>query len=396
MSAPQSAPAPQAPHITVPPAQAPAAEASSSRAPSANAAAHDTINTAPATGPTYTIPPATANSTAGTQHPTTEEPLSYNDKLNAGDRYWKFKFALKAILIITGFIGIGCVGWSISTGQSIGYDFGYSFWSLWPTLITFSISIVWCAVCILIFVIRKRPVTPGARVAMDLLLWLGFIVSALFATAALIDMLSWGDYSNFGYGSSYYGDYEMANNGTWVWVQDTSYISSPRSCNGSSSSYYYESSFKDCAEQDALVNKLWQEKGHRANVELTAVVCQYFGIVLHIALFIWACVDTHRYNRSKVSKDAEKIAANIVQTMINNGAVVPPPGQAYMRPQMGQGMYYQLPPQQAYPLATMPPQRVPGQYQQSAAPGQYRAGSPSAPGPALGPSNEKSQGPRYA
>lgn len=409
MSAPpRSAPAPQqAPHTTAAPPHAPTAEASSSspRVAFANSTAQDAINPVPAsTGAPSTAPPATANSTAtaGTHNHTTEEeePLSFNDKLNAGDRYWKFKIALKTILIITGLIGIGCIGWTISHGTGLGYEFGFDFWSLWPTLITFSVSILWCLVCILVFILRKRPVHPGVRVSIDLLLWLGFIVTALFATAALTELLSWGDNGDLGYGYSSRGEYELADNGTWVWEQDNSYVSSPRSCNGSSSSsYYYEYGyqFSNCSEQDAFINKLWQEKPQRANIELTAVVCQFIGLLLHFALFVWACVDTHHYNRSKVSSDAEKLAANIVQTMINNGTVVPPPGQAYMRPAMGQGAYYQLPPQQqqqqAYPLATMyPQQRMPGQNGQMAQ-GQYRAAD--APGTA-GPSNEKSQGPRYA
>lgn len=349
-----------------------------------------------------TIPPPAANTTA----PATEQPSTFNARLNDADRYWKFKGVLQLVLIITGFIGIGTIGWTISTSPNYGFTYGYeSFWGLWPMLVTFTISIVWCLACILVLVFRKKPAHPGLRVAMDLLLWLGFIVTILFAMVALLELRSWGEYGDLGFGySSSYGDYELADNGTWVWERDSDYVTRARDCDrnstsSSSSRYYYEMPpFANCAEQDAYINDLWKQKPFRYSVELTGVVCQYFGLVLHLALFIWACIDCHRYNRSKVSKDAEKIAAGIVQTMITNGAVMPPPGQAYMRPaapwgQPGVG-YYQLPPQgqqQAYPMAAMYPQGAPGQ----AMPQQYHAPG-GMTGPGAGPSNEKSVGPRYA
>jgi hypothetical protein len=389
-----------------------AVSAANAHANTTNQGATSTATVAPTTA---TTAPSTTTTAAATVPQTTEDHLSFNEKLNAGDRYWKFKFGLMAILIITGLIGIGCFAWIVTTipggtNSYYGYD---SFWALWPSFITFSVSIIWCLICMLIFVLRKRTVHPGVRVTMDLLLWLGFIVTALFSLVALRDLMDFGEYGGIdGYGYYSYnndGDYVLAANNTWVWEQDSSYITYPRDCSSSSSSYS-EFHFKDCAEQDAYINTLWHEKSHRTNVELTGVVCQFFGLVLHFALFVWACVDTHRYNRSKVSKDAEKLAAGIVQTMITNGAVVPPPGQAYMRPQMGQSTYYQLPPQQqGYPMQPTYMPQGPGQqqmYQQQRpgqqpqmAPGQYPTGQPGMPTPpvdAAGPSNEKGQGLRYA
>ncbi|KAF1847761.1 uncharacterized protein K460DRAFT_275606 [Cucurbitaria berberidis CBS 394.84] len=335
-----------------------------------------------------------------TQIPTSERPVSFNEKLNTGDRYWKFKSALQTILIITGFIGVGCIGWSMSTTSLMSDSLDWpSTLAMWPELLTFCISIVWCAVCILVFVLRKKPVHPGTRVALELLLWLGFVATALFVLLLWRSATEWHSRSDITYAPYDRGNYELANNGTWVWEpyhsrsSDDSDVSSVRGCDNNNT--YSRNIFTNCAEQDAYMNKLWREKPHRANVLLTAVVCQFFGLVLHFALFVWACVDTNHYNRNKVSKDAEKLAAGIVQTMIDRGAILPPPGQAYTQPAGGQGMYYQLPPQQAYPLATMYPQRIPGQHEQMA-PGQYRAASPAAPGPAVGPSNEKGQGPLYA
>jgi hypothetical protein len=374
-------------------------------------------STSPAPGPSTAAPMASIPNTTAPQGTATEteEHLSFNDKLNAADRYWKFKFGFQAILIITGLVGIGCFGWLMSSRDravddneisTYSYD---SYWSLWPGILTWSASIVWVAICIIVLLVRKRPVHPGLRVSVDLILWLAFIVTAMFALLAVQELLDWGLYGgpdrwNYDY-SGNDGDYVLASNNTWVWEQDTSYINSPRDC-----TRYTE--FKDCAEQDAYVNKLWAEKGQRSNVTMTGVVCQFFGLVIHFALFVWACVDTHRHNRSKVSKDAEKIAANIVQTMITNGAVVPPPGQAHMKPPPGQVMYYQMPPnQQGYPMQPMYMQSGPGQMQQFGqypqmmqqqqrmVPGQYPMGQSGMAAPAMSaaaPMNEKSAGPRYA
>lgn len=388
-------PAPQAQQLTDAPT------------PAAGTQALPTTSSSPMTANVAPQATTAAPSTTTPIAPTTEEePLTLNKKLNNADRYWKFKGILQVLAIILGLIGIGTIGWCVSTtpmndSLTYGYD---EYWTLWPSLITFTVSIIWCFACLLGLVVRKRPVHPGLRVSIDLLMWLAFLVTALFAMVSLMELLQWGEYgdlSGSGYGgySSSYGDYELQANGTWVWEdsRDSSSTSYTRPCNRTSS-YSYGASFKDCAEQDAYVNKLWQAKPHRESVELTGVVCQFAGLVIHFILFVWACIDCHRYNRTKVSKDAEKIAANIVQTMITNGAIIPPPGQAHMRPagpwaqpQMG---YYQLPPQgQMYPMAaTRTPQGQPMIQQYPAPQGMQ---GPVAGGGA-GPSNEKGVGPRYA
>ena len=406
----------------VAPASSGPAPRSSSRPTTANNAAHVTTHDAtnPAPG-APTIAPTTAPTTAPTlttpapQATTTEERFSYNDQLNAADRYWKFKFGLQAILVITGLIGIGCFTWIITTRPLAGSYSSYdSYWSVWPSLLTWTVSIIWVFTCILVFLLRKRPVHPGLRVSIDLILWLSFIVTAMFALLALRSTLDWGEYGGpdewtYDYSSSSNGggDYVLAPNNTWVWEQDNSYVSSPRDCN-STYSLYSERHFTNCAEQDAYINKLWAEKPHRVNVELTAVVCQFFGLVLHFALFVWACVDTHHHRRGKVGKDAEKLAAGIVQKMIANGAIVPPPGQTFGHAQNlpfpGQVMYAQqgmgMQPPQQQQFGAM--QRQMGyQQQQQQQQGQYpmamrHPGMTGSGVGAAGPSNEKGAGPRYA
>lgn len=281
-----------------------------------------------------------------------QDDLTYNEQLNAVDRYWKFKMALRIAMIFASIIGIGCLGWALSTANRLPTDWGYGYdssWSLPWGLITFSISLIWCFLCIIRLVIAKQPVHPGVRVTMDLLLWLGFLVTALFTMYALLDLVYWGEDGDIGYSlgySSTYGDYVLQKNNTWVWETSDDYagVTYERVCNGSSSYTYYETlPFHSCAEMDAYVNTLWHEKGNRARVELTAVVTQWLGLLLHFTLFVWACVDCHKYRHSRVSKDAEKLAAGIVQNMVQNGAIVPPPGQVHMRDQGWQQAYQQLP-----------------------------------------------------
>lgn len=350
--------------------------------------------------------------------PDTPSPLTLNEKLNAADRYWKFKTGLYIVLILVGIIGIGCFGWIVATGQlsdTSYYNLYTSSSYSWPALITFTISIIWCAICILVFIGRKRAVHPGLRVSIELLLWLAYVVTILFAMLGLYSIIEIGQYGDIdgqsGYSSSSSG-YRLADNNTWVWQQssDPDYPSQPRTCYSSASSYSSSGDDAVCAAQDAEVNALWHSKPHRLHVMLTGLVCQYLGLLLHIALFIWACVDTHYYNRTKVSKDAEKLAAGIVKTMIENGAILPPPGQAFLRQQqqqqqmghgaMGQPMYYQGPGQQPNGMYPMGMQTNGGQGMYMA-PGQYPAGIPppaasAMPMAPMAPIGEKGHGARYA
>jgi hypothetical protein len=198
---------------------------------------------------------------------------------------------------------------------------------------------------------------------MDLILWLAYIPTTMFAALACVALVEFGangfinKYSSDGY-------YTQASNGTWVY-NATEYMleyGQARSCNSSStyySSYYSRPQFDTCEEQDAFVNSLWQASKKRAGVVLTGTVCQGLVFLLHFMLFVWACVDTHRRNKRKTNVDAEKLAADIIGRMVREGAIVNPPGQAYQM----QGRYQQLPNQ---------PQ---GQYQSQ----QWHAGQNSAP-----------------
>ncbi|KAF2793835.1 hypothetical protein K505DRAFT_305042 [Melanomma pulvis-pyrius CBS 109.77] len=306
--------------------------------------------------------------------------LSFREKLDAGEEHWLWKLSLRILLLVVAVIGTGCVGWAVQTAQSeyYGYFEDDQYFLSWA-LITFGISIVWTLICILVLLLRRppRPVHPGVAVGMDLILWLAYIPTTLFAVAACITVLHYGTDDFFSNGSSSY--YNQAANGTWVY-NPTGY-GAQRACDSNSTSTTTSSSrsrynsylvppFATCAEQDAWVNALWAAGKRRVRVELTGVVCQGLAFILHFALFVWACVDTHRRNKRKTSGDAEKLAADIIGRMVRDGAIIQPPGMARMQggyQQLGQGQGYQggwQQQQQPYTVHYGPPPPLPQQQQQ--------------------------------
>jgi hypothetical protein len=326
----------------------------------------------PATAAPTAIPD-TAAPTTSTEPTTTPPTPTFKQRLDAAEHLWMWKLGLRALLILLSIIGIGALGWAVANPrQDRGID-GLYFddrWSLPWTLITFGLTLIWCTICILVLLLRRpnRPAHPGIAVGLDLILWLGYIGTGMLA---LVSALSVKDFGSGGYIGYYSSDgYKLESNGTWVWQgerrsntyhyypydYDDDYISEARDC-----SHDGYPRFSSCAEKDAYINALWQEKDHRVNVEMLGVACQFICLVLHFALFVWACVDTARRNKGKVNTDAEKLAGEIVMKMIKSGAIVPQqnnaamqqPLLAHMQPQQGWGP--SPPPQQGWPLQTQQP-----------------------------------------
>ena len=281
----------------------------------------------PTTNPSTTAPANAATeyvSTAST--PALKPPAQTKyEKLNAGDRDWQWKIGMRVVLFIISFIGLGCAGWVVTNFSSKHRYYGYMFdsndweWIPW-TLVTFVLTIVWSLACILVFWFRKdhSPLHPGAQVGVDLILWLGYIATGLCAVGAVISIREFGSSGAIGQYSRAEWTYVSENN-TWVFDSNSSsssYYTSPNSSRNCKTPYYYSNSgFESCEQLDEFVNYLWRTKNARFNTELCACVCQFLALFLHFVLFIWACVDTHRYRKErKVAVEAFRAKQNEFST----------------------------------------------------------------------------------
>ncbi|GAM83167.1 hypothetical protein ANO11243_011530 [Dothideomycetidae sp. 11243] len=328
---------------------------STTAAGSASAEPTHATSVSRAAEPPVTTPAALPAEAAPAAEPianaTNDPQVAWHQDFRTGDRHWIAKIILRAILVLVGIIGIGCAAAVVAKfgGEEDSPFYGWDVESFitW-TLITFAVSVVWCAICILIFVLRKphTPVHPGAQVGCDLVLWLAFIATALFAVVAVINVSQFGeggiiqDYSSNGF---YYLD--GANN-TWIWnsTADSSggvSLSDPpssdtRDCDNGNNYYNEYQYFTSCAEEDAYVNNLWKEKPQRYNLELTVTVCQFISLIGHFALFVWACVDTARRNNTRRgatdNEHAQRMAADIVSKLFESGVIVAAPGRAHVAP----------------------------------------------------------------
>jgi hypothetical protein len=272
--------------------------------------------------------------------------------LNAAEQHWPWKLSLRSILLIILIIGIGSTAYATANAGNTfgsgfeGYDYFFDSYYIPWGLIPLTVSFIWCAIAILVLLLRKRPVHPGAAVGIDLVLWLAFIFSALFATASIYSVSTFGKGGEIsdpsGWMSGSYGskDYDgsyvyVPSNNSWVynitWVEG-----------GDSSNYVYNSTsgeyvsvdtpldtsnvtrdctpaFASCADQDNFINELWHDKGRREGVLITSALMQYLAVLLHFTLFVWACVDTNRRRRQKGLGQAQLIAEKIIEDMQKKG-----------------------------------------------------------------------------
>lgn len=262
-------------------------------------------------------------------------------------RSWKSKPGLHLLVILTSLVGVGCIAYLFST-LSLWPTSSYNPvvpWELWPSLITFSISTLWCGFCLVFHILRKKrssSIHPGLLVSINLILWLAFVFTALLALLASRMIMRFGhagqvvEYVSMdGYTSSTYGHYGFAENGTWLWERDMRLseesLIEPRTCQGSGYPRIpslghsdHESALKAnaiaCATQDAGVNHLWRAKPTRVAVTLVALVCQFIGLVGHFIWFVCACVDTKKYRRERFGRrkkgSAEGLPTGTGQLMV--------------------------------------------------------------------------------
>ncbi|KAH9865964.1 hypothetical protein J1614_008528 [Plenodomus biglobosus] len=284
-----------------------------------------------------TLAPTNGRLTSTTSHTpfshnnasTTPLPAILSVEPKATDCSWKSKSGLHLLVILTSLIGVGCIAYLFST-LSLWPTSSYNPvapWDLWPSLITFSASTLWCGFCLVFLILRKKrpnPIHPGLCVSINLILWLAFVFTALLALLASRMIMRFGhagqvvEYVSMdGYTSSTYGYYALAENGTWLWERDMRLseesLIEPRTCQGSGYPSIPPLGHSDhgsalnanavaCATQDAGVNHLWRAKPTRVAVTLVALVCQFIGLVGHFTWFVCACVDTKKYRRGRVGR----------------------------------------------------------------------------------------------
>ncbi|KAF2239656.1 hypothetical protein EV356DRAFT_499844 [Viridothelium virens] len=221
---------------------------------------------------------------------------TYREKLSSGEKLWPWKFGLRVILLVITIIGIGCLAWAVShSPQFDDYNFSEDdSWALPWGLITLPCSFIWSAVCILVLLILSAYSVSG------------------FGTGGYIQ-----DVEPDG------GEYYLAPNGTWVYNATSSYYDPYYDNPSSTTQRECDPDFSSCAAQDAYVNQLWHLMNRLVGVEYTAVACQAIAVLLHFALFVWACCDTHARNSRRTRKDAEAIAEKIIRDLKEKGELVP-------------------------------------------------------------------------
>lgn len=256
---------------------------------------------------------------------------SFLQRVQAGDEHALWKLGIRACILAFDIIGIGCTAWLLSSllgpsgVGSIYYDTGaYIIWGLIPL----GLSLIWCTIVLLAQILRKakEPVHPGIPVGLDLVLWLAFVITALFAIGAAITE---GYYtpedivydSSYTYSDGWYGKWQLTNNDTWVFEYkcDTSY---GYACRPSTKpTRHCGPQFASCAQEDVFVNKLWHERTTREGTEYALAVVQWLNVLLHFTLFVWACVDTHRLNRRAREDKTQDVAERILKDMQEKGLI---------------------------------------------------------------------------
>ncbi|MCJ1382659.1 hypothetical protein MMC17_005772 [Xylographa soralifera] len=244
---------------------------------------------------------------------------TFRAALHDGERYWAWKFALRVIAIIFALVAVGTLAWA-STPRNMSFNeyFYLTPWEFFPL----GISIIWNVANNITLFVRKRPVHPGANVGMDLVLWLGLIVTSSLAIVSATQELQWlpDDY-----------DYDMTNslnyiqlpNGTYGYV-DGHYTEAPNGTEyfvtGNSSDPVACSAYESCAQEYRIGSR-----HHKLGIVLAVGVAFSFAVMLlHFALFVWACVDTHKRRSGNLDKRAQRLAQNIIAEMTERG-VLPQP-----------------------------------------------------------------------
>ena len=178
------------------------------------------------------------------------------DRSRPGEHHYKAKLALRWITLVVTTISI------ILAGHGDTYS--------WILYIPLGSSFIWNTANIARRMTAATPIHPGANVSVDLLtglIWVYlYALNELSFTAEVLQL----------------GHYPYLSNGTATCVEN-----SPQSgCNWSTSSQI-------SIDRDSI-----SETRTAAIVTLSACALSTIDAVLHIALFVFACVDTYRFRHA--------------------------------------------------------------------------------------------------
>ncbi|KAL9072403.1 MAG: hypothetical protein Q9161_003573 [Pseudevernia consocians] len=226
-------------------------------------------------------------------------------EMYAEDPKFLWKYSLRALAIVLAIVSIGLIGWALAHQVIFpnniydNYDYAYydwpynnDIWFLPWEFITLGLSVIWNVANILVLLLRNRPIHPGANVACDLLLWLGLIVTGIFATVGAETYFWW-------YPNDYASDqddspaYLTLPNGTVIGT-----TSDP--CQG----------FTSCAAQQSY-NGAVNRKGV---IIAVGAALGFIVLLMHFALFISACRYT---NARRVNTKAAVIAERMYHEKVS-------------------------------------------------------------------------------
>ena len=214
----------------------------------------------------------------------------------ADDGTFLWKPILRFLAILLAIVGIGTTAWamtsrihhpdsdSATSGSDPGdYEYDFSYDLLPWQFITLGLSILWNIANMVTLLIRNRAIHPGANVACDLLLWLGLLVTAGFATLGGTNYLYYYAYDDYSYdnGSSYGGGtysngtrFEYTANGTAVAVANSQ-------CDG----------FTTCAARDQYESAV----RHKGVVIIVGASVAFVVLYVHVLLLLLQVHFPHLY-----------------------------------------------------------------------------------------------------
>ena len=237
------------------------------------------------------------------------------DRNHPMETHYGAKLGLRIVCLLLATVGLGLGGYT-----------WYFCFAILPTLV---VSWVWNVANIIRRLVAPSPIHPGANVALDLLLWIGFgigMIISWFISAAVVYAAN-NRNANYYYNSWYGGYINSGSNLNCTYTDGTTVCSS----SDSSSNTVTDSNGNTISSRDAT-SDAWDRLLTRGRIGEAASAMATLLFIFHFVLFVIACVDTHRrrhpqrhpeYSREKpaaYSYPTQQTAYQPVQQPAYNGA----------------------------------------------------------------------------